>query len=99
MDKLNKFLRNAADNGHTEVVKLLLEQGADVHAGYDYALRKAAMHDHTEVVKLLLEQGADVHAIDDYALRWAACSGHTEIVNILQKHIDNKELYGKSRAI
>ncbi len=32
----------AAENGHTEVVKLLLEAGADVHAEGDWALRSAA---------------------------------------------------------
>jgi len=52
---LDEFLRKAAKYGHTEVVKLLLEQGADVHADNDWALVWAADNGHKEVVKLLLE--------------------------------------------
>ena len=45
-------LRCAAENGHFEVVKLLVEKGADIHALNDYALRYAAENGHLEVVKL-----------------------------------------------
>jgi len=82
-------LQQAAYYGHTEVVKLLLEQGADVHAENDYALRWAAINGHTKVVKLLLEQGADVHVRDDLALRCAAEYGHTEVVKLLEKYMNN----------
>ncbi len=44
----------ASKNGHTEVVKLLLEYGAGVHTGYGEYLRWASENGHTEVVKLLL---------------------------------------------
>ena len=75
-------LRWACRHGHPEVVKLLLEAGADVHAD-EYALRLASIGGHTEVVKLLHEAGADAHADDDYALRCASCNGHTEVVKVL----------------
>ena len=48
-------LRSASGNGHPEVVRLLLEHGADVHAGDDYALRLASRNGHPEVVRLLEE--------------------------------------------
>jgi ankyrin repeat protein len=43
----------ASRYGHAEIVKLLLENGADVHAENDSALRWASERGHTEIVKLL----------------------------------------------
>ena len=48
----------AAQDGHTEIVKLLLEKGADVNVKTTTgitALWMASQNGHTEVVKLLLE--------------------------------------------
>jgi hypothetical protein len=56
-------LRYAAENGHIETVKLLLDRKADIHAMDDYALRYAAHNGHTETVKLLLDRGANIHAL------------------------------------
>jgi ankyrin repeat protein len=73
----------AASNGYLEVCKLLLENGADVHAWNDHSFRRAAENGHSEVCRLLLEHGADIHAEDDGALRWAALNGHFEICKFL----------------
>jgi ankyrin repeat protein len=51
--ELDYALKWASINGHTEIVKLLLEHGADVHAENDWALRWAYYYGHTEIVKLL----------------------------------------------
>jgi hypothetical protein len=96
--KLDTRLFDAAYFGHTEVVKLLLASGANVHAKYDFALRWAAWFGHTETVKVLLASGADVHAGNDAALRWAADHGHTETVRVLAKHIFAPDSWrGKTR--
>lgn len=77
----------ASSNGHVEVVKLLLEAGADIHVNNDYALRMTSGNGCVETVKILLNAGADIHARDDEALRWASSNGHAEVVNLLQNHM------------
>ena len=69
--------------GRTEIVKLLLDHGADLHAWYDFALRYAADDGHTDTVKLLLDRGAKIHADNDQALYLAAEYGNTETVKLL----------------
>ena len=76
---------------HSEIVKLLLEHGANVHTLDYWALRIAAYNGHTEIVKLLLEHGADIHARDDLALRWAARNGHTDTVELLKEWSKNND--------
>ena len=68
-----------------KVIKELIDEGADVHAGDDYVLRLASENGRVEVVKMLLEAGANVHARDDEALRWACKNGHVEVVKMLLK--------------
>ena len=87
-DRLDDVLMNAAERGHADVVALLLDAGADVHADDDDALRWAASNGHAGVVALLLDAGADVHADNNCALRWAARYGHTDVVALLEEWIE-----------
>lgn len=87
----------AAAKGHTRVVRLLLERGADPsaktrtgsYAGERLplqALAVAAAHGHLDIVRLLLRAGAEVNHSITYnqdALTAAAAGGHTEIVREL----------------
>ena len=73
----------ASRNGRLDVVRLLLDHGANVHANDDQALRFAAYNGHLNVVRLLLDRGANIHARDDNALRSADDHCHQDIVRLL----------------
>lgn len=57
-------IENAAENGHTQIVKLLLERqpsALNMRSGYDTTpLRRAAGNGHAETVKFLLEHSANI---------------------------------------
>jgi ankyrin repeat protein len=71
-------LRLSAQFCHLEVVRYLVEKGANVHADNDYALRWSAQNGHLDVVRCLVEKGANVRADNDYALRLSAQNGYTK---------------------
>jgi len=95
-DKLNSAFLEAAHQGQTDTVRVLLAHKADVHAATIYgrpdgALRSAAFWGLTDMVCVLLEHKADVHACGedaspDDALRGAASNGHTGTVRVLLAH-------------
>ena len=79
-----------------QVIKELVEEGADIHANDDLALRWAAENGHLDVVKFLVKEGADIHVFDNIVLRWAAKNGYFKIVKYLVKeganiHAENDE--------
>jgi ankyrin repeat protein len=74
-------LGSAAQEGHAECVKLLMEV-SDPKANESGALRWAALWGHAECVKLLIPV-SDPLENDSLALRWAAAYGHGECVALL----------------
>ncbi|XP_076297202.1 uncharacterized protein LOC143217178 isoform X2 [Lasioglossum baleicum] len=88
-------LHYAARNGHYEVCKTLLENGAKVSAqtrcGRATPLHRAAMQGHVDVVQLLLQSGAnaDIKDADGYtALHKALAAGSTPVCKLLIKYTD-----------
>ena len=79
----------AARRGHEAVVRLLLENGADMNALDMYgetALVGAAEQGHETIVRLLLEKGADIEAKDEdgqTALILSAGSAHEAVTALL----------------
>ena len=83
----------ASAAGHAEVVKALIEHGANVNAAEESefytALMAASVNGHVEIVRLLLNHGAEVDAEDDYnatALTRAAEHGYADVVRLLLEH-------------
>ena len=83
-------LHFAAQNGNTDVVRYLLENGADIKA-QDIKLERAAIHfaaenGSLECVKFLTEHGADLLDRDIYgatALHYAAAKNHLDVIKYL----------------
>ena len=91
-DVLSDALYAAARNGHDEVVKVLLDRGAEVDAkGFFGAtgLMWAAVNGHASTVRLLLARGADTELRDAHfdgdALGWAREGGSQEIELLIQE--------------
>jgi ankyrin repeat protein len=73
-------LHRVAYNGHEAVVRLLVENGADIEAqdaDEGTALHWAAKNGHKTVVQLLLENRAET------GLKWAAENGYEAVVRLL----------------
>lgn len=84
----------AAYFGHLEVVRYLLDHGADVHQVANNAQRVNALHAasanrHLSICGLLIEHGINVNATQQggfTALQAAAQNGQLELVELLLKH-------------
>jgi ankyrin repeat protein len=86
----NTPLHWAAEKGHLDVVKYLVEEkGADIKAAANNGntpLYRAARYGNLDVVKYLVEKGANVEAADKYgdtSLHWAARFGYWDVVKYL----------------
>ena len=88
-DKLNHTLLEASGAGHSDVVKLLLDNGAWVNfqdIDESSSLIVASQNGHSDVVKLLLDNGAQVNLQNNdesSSLIVASHSGHGDVVKLL----------------
>ena len=87
----NTALHVAAAEGRTEIAKMLIEKGADVHSTNKSGwtpLHGAALFGHTPAIRLLIESGAKVDARDqgDNTPLLFASTKHKDAVQLLLEH-------------
>ena len=83
----SSLLVSASDRGDFEIVKRLLEQGADVNQKDDnqqHALYRAAGRGHLQVAQLLLQYQAQVNATNGPHNEWSALTAacKTDHINV-----------------
>jgi ankyrin repeat protein len=91
----HRALALAAQHGHVDVVRLLLDAGEDPNRynpkgnhGHSTPLHQAALAGHADVVRLLVERGARLDITDTIyhgrPVGWARYAGRSEIAEYLQ---------------
>lgn len=83
----------ASSGGHLDVVKYLVNNGADVNAattgemGGNTALMEASTKGYLDIIKFLVDEGADINAVTTFqgttALMFASAMGHLDVVKYL----------------
>ena len=86
IEKYNIDLETCCYYGYYDIVKILIDNGADVQMEDNIALKIASVYGYYDIVKLLIVNGADVTAGDNYPIRMASENGHYDIAKLL---IDN----------
>lgn len=87
---INDFtVSDAARNGNIDIVNLLVENNADIHAHDNLAFRYAILYSHHELVIRLLELGSKV---TEKELNYAIENHDTKMLSILEEHYDDTDV-------
>ncbi|KAM6298254.1 ankyrin repeat and SOCS box protein 3 [Aegotheles albertisi] len=95
----------AVQNGHADIVKFLLQHGANVRGPHSFSgwnsLHQASFQGCTEIMKILLEKGASKECKDDFGITplfVAAQYGKLESLRLLVSHGADVNSQAKDRA-
>ena len=91
-DLIGSLVHRASFDGQAEVLRLLLQHGADINGAekphYLTPLHWACYQEHLDVAQILLEHGAEINAAssEGTSLYYASRIGRLEIVRLLLEH-------------
>lgn len=77
---LDDMLITASCGGHLDVVKYVVEYGADIHIDDEYPLVAACENGKLDIVKYLISQGADPFYDNDYDLCASCARSQLDII-------------------
>jgi hypothetical protein len=93
-EDLDQSLAFACFDGHLEVVKCLIDHGANVHSNQERPLIWACDQGHLKIVKWLVEnKSASSTANEEAPLRWAIINGHLPVVDYLIQRGSNLAIH------
>lgn len=69
-------------DNYYDLVKVLIDNGADIHIENDLPLIYASRNGYYDIVELLTDNGANIHAQNDKAFNLACYRGHNDIVDL-----------------
>jgi len=82
----NECINYACEKNMIDIVKLLVEHGADINQkGGGYPLINACENGNVRIVDYLIDNGADINVRGGHALDTAAMEGYTDVVRLLIK--------------
>lgn len=90
----NEALIFAAETGQTDMIKWLLNAGADVEYDDNGAFKAAIIHGRDEAVEVLVDAGADPLAGNRYAILAAKFGGHKELSDRIKELAGGRDEYG-----
>ncbi|KAJ4416134.1 hypothetical protein N0V85_002402 [Neurospora sp. IMI 360204] len=104
-EEYGNALTAASYDGRLDILRLLLDAGADVNSSDGWALQTAASEGHYDIVKELLDRGTNVNAftktekfVEGTALQAATQAGWKDIVSLLLEHNADPNLGGGQDA-
>lgn len=75
-----------------DVIKILLDNQADIHFNNDISLINASRCNNTEVILLLLEYGANVHAHNEELLYWICYYRNEQLLKFILSKYNNIDI-------
>lgn len=80
----------AVEENKLEIVKYLIDKGANVHIDDQFPLLSAIFYGHLDIVKFLVQRGADYRHTKAYTI--AMNRGHEDIIDYLNELTKTKQL-------
>lgn len=89
----------AVKTPNIEYVKLLLNNGANIHVHDDYPIQIVSHYNNPEMMKCFLDHGANLEIEDFYAVRMAETLNHQQTLDVLNSHMTTEQVEAYKQSI
>jgi hypothetical protein len=84
-------------NRNMDIIKFLIEEGADIHTEDDYPLRHACWSRNSKIMEFLIEKGANIHVNNDEIIKTADERDMMDVIGKYFSKIHIKEVLKRKR--